>query len=151
MLFSVPIFTFAVSCVTCGVITNQQSDRQTCWTLMVKLCVQCDLCVMLADNACMLSISCVMATLLFTYCPFAAAEADTAPSTSAPADALDNIDGDTEAAPARKSRKAAVFDSDEEAEDTEAAGDPDAVQPEPASGSGDVNMAEVFGSDDDDE
>lgn len=73
------------------------------------------------------------------------------PSSSAPADALDNIDDDTEAAPAWKNRKAAVFDSDEEAEDVEAAGDLDAVQPEPASGSGDVNMAEVFGSDDDDE
>ncbi|DBA73696.1 TPA: hypothetical protein ACH3X2_009676 [Trebouxia sp. C0005] len=75
---------------------------------------------------------------------------DTALPSSAPADALDNIDDDTEAAPPRKSRKAAVFDSDEEAEDIEAAREPDAMQPEPAFGSGAVNMAEVFGSDDDD-
>ena len=122
---------------------------------MGKLCMQCDLCVKLVDDACVLSSSHVMATLplcCLQRCPFAAAEAhDTAPSTSAPADALDNIDDDIEAAPARKSRKAAVFDSDEEAEDIEADGDPYAGQPEPAAGSGDVNLAEVFGSDDDEE
>lgn len=48
--------------------------------------------------------------------------------------------------PARKSRKAAVFDSDEE----DAA--PDAQQDEPnSSPPGDVNMAEVVGSEDDNE
>lgn len=121
---------------------------------MGKLGVQCASRVMLVDNACVLSSSCVMAMLLLCCsqrCPFAAAGADdTALPSSAPADALDNIDDDTEAAPPRKSRKAAVFDSDEEAEDIEAAREPDAMQPEPAFGSGAVNMAEVFGSDDDD-
>ena len=64
VLDSVPIFIFAVSCVISGVITNQPSDREMCWTLMGKLCMQCDLCVVLLDGACVLSSSCVMATLL---------------------------------------------------------------------------------------
>ncbi len=76
---------------------------------------------------------------------------DAAPSTSAPADGVDiinDIDDVMEEAPARKNRKAAVFDSDEEEDAPDAA--PDAVQQEPTSGApADVNMAQELGSDED--
>lgn len=88
-----------------------------------------------------------------TICLVAAAEANEAvPSTSAPADdsdAVDILDEELEDTPARKSRKAAVFDSEEE--DDAVPGDPDAVQQEPISGGGDINMAEVFGSEEEDD